>query len=150
MHVHVFISMHHTHFFRQQVDVLFVAAFRSIVQLYQSQRLGKKEQEIITMTTARLWHTRTCTLSAWGSYSHTAHRLRNQFSDWTMKSNSPCMHTKAHYPFNKVICVHFSLFHSCLTWVVAVMDSTKVGTVEQLRFRRRPCKYIQYMDWLRH
>ncbi len=46
MHVNVFISMHHTHFFRQQVDVLFVAAFRSIVQLYQSQRLGKEEQEI--------------------------------------------------------------------------------------------------------
>lgn len=27
-----------------------------------------------------------------------------------------------------------------LTWVVAVMESTKVGTVEQLRFSRRPCR----------
>lgn len=39
-------SILHTHFLRQQVDVLFVAAFRSIVQLYQSQSLGEKEQEI--------------------------------------------------------------------------------------------------------
>lgn len=27
-----------------------------------------------------------------------------------------------------------------ITWVVAVMESTKVGTVEQLRFSRRPCR----------
>lgn len=27
-----------------------------------------------------------------------------------------------------------------LTWVVAVMERTKVGTVEQLRFSRRPCR----------
>lgn len=27
-----------------------------------------------------------------------------------------------------------------LTCVVAVMESTKVGTVEQLRFSRRPCR----------
>ena len=32
-----------THFFRQQVDVLFVAALRSIVQFDQSQGLGRKE-----------------------------------------------------------------------------------------------------------
>lgn len=38
MHTHTL----HTHFLRQQVDVLFVAAFRSIVQLYQSQSLGEK------------------------------------------------------------------------------------------------------------
>lgn len=31
------------------------------------------------------------------------------------------------------------LSHRC-TWVVAVMESTKVGTVEQLRFNRRPCR----------
>lgn len=61
MLLHEFIEVYHTHLLGQQVNVLFVAAFGSVIQLYQSQSLGDKSEKSVTMTTARLTHTHTHT-----------------------------------------------------------------------------------------
>lgn len=86
-----------THLLGQQVNILFVAAVRGVVQLNQGQRLHTHRQHCITQQTVQ-------------------NTLR---LGWVVEP---------------------------LTWVVAVMESTKVGTVEQLRFSRRPCRRSRKME----
>ena len=93
-----------THLLWQEINILLVASLWGVVELYQSQSLGRDA------------HKKHSNL-----FFPSCFKLKE-----SNKQNEKCKtHRGRHW-----VC--------SFTWVVAVMESTKVGTVEQLRFSRRP------------
>lgn len=113
MLVDAFIKVNHTHFLGQQVNVLFVAGFRSVIQLYQSQSLGDKSKKSVTMTTARLWHTHKVP----GVYTHSlSNQESNPVADTTTKPNqhkSSCLLIYSHNKALKLYFLYFAHLGSC-------------------------------------
>lgn len=135
-----------THLFREQVDVLFIAALWGIIQLDESQRLQQWQQAATRKSSQAM----ICIISP-SIYIYNSFVIPQLFTGVPSKGEHVHEHTRTQRSVCSVNCVcnrwpiYWILW--CwqrrviqITWVVAVIDNTKVGTVEQLRFSRRPFK----------